>query len=227
MSSGIEVELKLLLESAHDHDLLRMRLQGYGNPQVVEQLNYYLDTRDRRLLRSKVMVRVRVEADQVISTCKTRPQMTDGLMSVHEFELPMPAVAAALWRQGAPDRVALDDLPIADAIRRAFGSKDPRNEVLYVLGAVRNTRRRYAVPADAIGVAPLVAGGVLEVELDHTLFPGDEERFELEVEHANASALASAVESTLLSDVIRWRPADESKYAQFLRLTSDWSGSIA
>ena len=40
MSYGIEIELKLLLESAHDHDLLRMRLQGYGNPQVIEQLNY-------------------------------------------------------------------------------------------------------------------------------------------------------------------------------------------
>ncbi len=217
-----EIELKLLLDTEHDYAALRQWLEAAGEVKVVEQDNRYLDTTDRLFAGRRLMLRVRVAGDKVKCTAKSGAQLVDGVMRVSEWEAAVPDAEA--WRTGRsscalralPEPVigGLASGPLADV-------DDLGDRVVHVIGAMKNTRRKCYVPYAALGLS---GEGTLCLELDHTLFPARQERFELEVEHDDAAALQSAIQGLLDRLDVSWRPASGSKYEQFLSALAEEQG---
>ncbi len=219
-----EVELKLLLPDDLAHGLVRAALDAACGPaQVVEQVNYYLDTRDRRLHAHRCMIRVRVggQGDQrwVKATCKANPTLQAGLLTVGEFEHRLPDDLAARWLQGPPFRSQLADLQAVAWVQTAgpLAGVLPADAALHVLGAMATTRRIYALDKLFFGGEP----GPLTLELDHARFGdrgADAHRFEIEVEHADVAALEPGITAWLRDLGVHAWPADETKFAQLLRI---------
>ena len=118
--SAMEIELKLLLEDVDAWQTLSASLCAHGQPLEHRQLNLYLDTEDRLLQGNKVMVRVRLQGQQAIVTCKSRAHIVDGVMRAGEWEAVLEVEAAARWRDASGRSSRLSQLPIAEAIRRAL-----------------------------------------------------------------------------------------------------------
>jgi len=209
-----EVELKLVLDDEQAHGILRAWLDDHGHMREALQRNHYLDTTDRLLARRRIMLRVRITAARVMCTAKAGAAMVDGVMRVSEWEAPLEPAAAAAWRAGRSSCV-LRDLPPCAALAAGplAGVADVGGRTLHVIGVMQTTRRAYRLAATQLGLA---AGPDLVLELDHSLFPAGGERFELEVEHRDASQLKSGI-TALLDDLgISWQAAKMSKYQQFL-----------
>ena len=219
-----EIELKLLLPDELAHGLVRAALDAVAGPaDVVEQLNYYLDTRARRLQAHRCMVRVRVGGQGnerwVKATCKSNPKLHAGLMTVGEHEHRLPVELAALWLQGPPFRTNLTDLQALawTADEGPLLRVLPDEAQLHVLGAMATTRRIYRLDKAFFGATP----GPLTLELDHARFGDrgpDANRYEIEVEHPDAAALEPRISAWLVGLGVHAWPADESKFGQMLRI---------
>ncbi|MBI5607631.1 MAG: CYTH domain-containing protein [Deltaproteobacteria bacterium] len=219
-----EVELKLLLPDELAHGLVRAALDAAAGPgQVVEQVNYYLDTRERRLQAHRCMIRVRVGGQGserwVKATCKANPTLLAGLLTVGEFEHRLPADLAQRWLQGPPFRSHLQDLQALDWAQAdgPLARVLPPDAALHVLGAMATTRRIYALDKAFFGGEP----GPLTLELDHARFGdrgADAHRFEIEIEHPDAAALEPRISAWLQDLGVHAWPADETKFAQLLRI---------
>jgi len=221
-----EVELKLLLADASAwlaaHDALASAATGPAR--VAAQVNYYLDTAQRALRRQAAMARIRVADGAARLTVKVAPTLVGGVSRVDEFEQALPAGLAGAWLAGPPARVdrAIDAagwLRPGGVLAAPLGDDDP----LWVVGAVRNERRTFILPRADLGAGD----GEVTVELDRCQFGAggaEAERFEIEIEAADAFALRGPVEAWLDRCGVAHRPADESKYAQFLRLADAHRG---
>ena len=216
-----EIEIKLLLATLQDYVHVLTALDAVAPEPVsgVAQVNYYLDTAQRELHAQRAMARVRVADGHVLLTVKVQPSLRDGVMRVSELEASLPTALAAQWRTAPPARCDMtldaqgwlrDPLVLARPL--------PADAVLHCLGAMHNTRRKYLLPA---AVAPPDSGGIL-LELDRVHYGagGDQaERFEIEVETPNAAAIMPLLQQWLDELGVDWALAEESKYAQFLRLS--------
>jgi uncharacterized protein YjbK len=231
-----ELELKLLLDTESDAERLRAWLEANAGPaDCREQVNTYFDTADLQLRAAQAMVRVRVDGVGVRATLKQKPRLRDGLMQVREVEAPVSAPLADRFRQAAPARLQSVDLPFAAAIDallgEAPGAANP-GWALHGLGALANRRLRYHVPNAAFvrgDMVPPEHGERLRTvlfELDRSLGPAGEPRYELEVEDPDVTALRPSIEALLDTLEVSFRPADMSKYAWFLQglaQGSQWS----
>lgn len=200
-----EIELKLLLPDEENFLRLRNALDGQTTPEVVEQVVYYLDTARLDLRLARQMLRVRVGNGVAKVTWKGSATMTAGVQQAAEREQVLPEAEGALWRQGGQARTTPERLGIAAWLDL------PADAVLHTLGAMANTRRTYHA---AIG------GESMMLELDRVRYSAGVERFELEVEHADAARLAQVLMPWLEEQGVETEPASESKYAQFLRLST-------
>ena len=210
MSAHEEIELKLLLEDEWSYAQLRDWLEARAAATVDNQTNLYLDTVDRALLRHRVMARLRLVGGRAVVTVKRKRSLEGGLMRADEWEVAVPAEHPA--RAVASQGVLLASLPeLVAAPLRGLGLNDAHR--LHVVGAMQTERRRYLAPQKLTGRPT----GEVSVELDRTLFPGEVERFELELEHPDAASVATHLTATLDELELRWRPAEGSKYAQFLQ----------
>ena len=219
-----ETELKILLDTLSDYVAVRGALDGLAvdplaAPRQAHQVNYYLDTVDRALLRQRAMARVRVADGAVEFTAKVKPRLQGGVIHVAEHQRLLSGELAAQWLHAPPARtnLAIDGdgwLTSGGVLAQPLVS----DAQLFVLGAVQNLRRKVALDMAHWGGPP----GVVVAELDrvHYGVGGDEaERFELEVEHPEAEALLPGVEAWLTALGVAFRRAEETKYAQFLRLS--------
>ncbi len=217
----MEIELKLLLEDVDAWQTLSASLCAHGQPLEHRQLNLYLDTEDRLLQGNKVMVRVRLQGQQAIVTCKSRAHIVDGVMRAGEWEAVLEVEAAARWRDASGRSSRLSQLPIAEAIRRALPGPDT-DPLLQVQATMSNHRQSWAIAPARLGWPTAVVGrAAINLELDRATLPGGIERFELEVEHPGAGGLAPYIRTLLTGLGLTAKLATESKYAQVLRLLDD------
>ncbi len=217
-AAHLEVELKLELTSALDHATLAAALSALaGAPQRLAQVNLYFDTAGLHLRAARAMLRLRLETGGAQLTLKRRPQLRDGLMQVDELELEVPTSLAEDWQRRTPSSLCPAEWP--DALRPITlaldGMLSPPTR-LHALGAMTNERLRFDMRRDLLAVAA-PPGANLCVELDHSLGPGGEERFELELEDRDAALLRPAIEAWLEAQGVEFAPSAESKYAWFLR----------
>jgi uncharacterized protein YjbK len=218
-----EVELKLMLEDRDAFLKVREALDALAEAVVHEQVNYYLDTTRLSLRAQKAMVRVRVADGQAVATCKTRATIEGGVQRAVEHEQPLPELEERLWLQAGQPRTTPQALGIMAWLCAGPGCAllQPlaADSALHTLGALANTRRDYTVRREQLrpgtGVQPVT------LELDHSRYSAGAERFEIELEHADAAELAEDVQVWLDALAVIAEPATESKYAQFLRLSSE------
>ncbi|MBM4344139.1 MAG: CYTH domain-containing protein [Deltaproteobacteria bacterium] len=222
-----ETELKLLLETLDDYAVVLRALQGMACAEVREsrQVNYYLDTVDRSLLRQHAMVRVRVADGAALLTVKVKPRLQGGVIEVAEHERSLDPDHAAAWLATPPSRTGLAfDVAGWLGAGGVLAQPLPAEAQLQVLGAMHNTRRKVPVDGARWGLA---AGERVVAELDRAHYGAggaEAERFELEIEHVQAATMQPAVEAWLAGLDVAFRRAEETKYAQFLRLAERHAG---
>jgi len=226
VSGGVEVELKLLLDDEEAWSQLSNALSRHCAATHLHQHNHYLDTAEGHLHRAGIMVRVRLEGNRATATCKAKSRLVDGLMQVGEWEAALDLGAAARWRQPTCWTGHLNELPIASNVRALLGDRRA-NPKLEVHAIMHNHRQCWAIDGGALGWPIQLTGPApISLELDRATLPGGSYRFELEVEHANAAALAHHVRAMLTALDLNFTSATESKYAQVLRLDADVKSSL-
>ena len=218
-----EIELKLLLVDEAAHDVVRSALDRIDpHATTLDQVNYYLDTPRADLHAQGAMVRRRVQSGQTVLTVKTRPVMSGGVVQVGEWEKVLTGPDIDAWLVAAPARVQIAQLQATEWLSEpgVLTSPLPPETWLHVVGAMANTRRVYRFDRAQFGLGT----GEIKVELDHARYGvggQDSHRYEVEVEDADAHNLRPALEKWLDSlGVVHW-PADETKFAQLLRLLRD------
>jgi len=134
MSSHLEIELKWALGAA-DHGRLGERLHAMlGPPRVLSQLNRFFDTRDSRLRRVGLNVRLRREGSALLLTCKRRLPPRDGAHCHDEWECQLsPVLWQTLEQPGLAQR-----LPLPSHVLAALDG-----EALVGLGGFGNERLEY------------------------------------------------------------------------------------
>jgi hypothetical protein len=179
--SGREVELKLRVEDLAA--LMTIAIAAGGKPEpTARQENAFYDTPDRALGADGLVLRLRAETvrkkTRWFITGKGPGTRAGSLTSVREEEIEIDAATsksiktgedmlALLEKDGAPSRKA-----IANAMRRAASGKE-----MVRIGSFINERTRLPVT--------LTEGSVrfdAVLELDRTLFPGDQVHHEVEME---------------------------------------------
>lgn len=196
-----EQELKLLLEQAVYEKLLADFPDAVA---PVKQVNYYFDTPDFYLGRHKVMLRVREEKDQWILCAKILRDASGSSLICTELEQVIPA---AIFEQGKQDAaILLDCLPVEgqEAIRALVSP-----EQISLRGALENERRVLPFPDSPY-----------TYELDRTLFPGNNESYELEIEGVEDEAACQRVMENLSARGYIFTPHKESKYKRFQEAVS-------
>lgn len=211
-----EIELKLIVdgdEFAH----VRAALDALAAADLRQQANYYLDTLQAELHNQRAMLRVRTTDASARITLKLRPKMRDGVLEVSEWERDLPAELAQAWRTAPPPRTSAQALQATDWLgysgHLAVAIAD--DAALHTLGAMQNTRRVYAIDLRQLGAN---TAQTVCIELDHSRYSQGEERFELELEHPQAAAIAPVIHAWLQTLGVHATVAEETKYAQFLRL---------
>ncbi|HAN31239.1 MAG TPA: hypothetical protein DCQ06_06535, partial [Myxococcales bacterium] len=195
-----EIELKLLLEDQWSYAQLRAWLDSFDSLVVAQQNNCYLDTPQRTLQMRRVMARLRLIDERAILTVKRRKSLQDGLMTAEEWQVELPLGHSARQLPNAGALVGSLPEEVAAPLRASGLDSQSR---LHVFGAMQTNRRIYTLaPADWPGIDTDVC-----VELDWTLFDGQVERFELEIEHRLAGQMAPAIQAQLDTLAVAWRPA--------------------
>ena len=218
-----EVEIKFVLADLAAYHAVRTALDTLakhagGEAHEEPQVNYYLDTAAGDLHRQRAMARVRVTTESVEFTVKARPTLHNGVISVGEWQAPLAEALADQWRTQPPARTSLA-IDAAGWLQPGGVLPEPlaADAALHVLGAMRNGRRKYAIAWPDLGAT----GGAVLVELDRVHYGAggaEAERFEVEIETADAHEKLPAVESWLNGLGVAFAAAEETKYAQFLRI---------
>ncbi len=211
-----EIELKLIVDG-DEFDHVRAALDALVATDVRQQTNYYLDTVHADLHRQRAMLRVRTTDRGARMTLKLRPQMRDGVLEVAEWERDLPLDLSHVWRTTPPPRTSPRALEATDWLGITGHLPEPiaDDAALHTLGAMQNLRRVYAIDLQQLGGDSVQR---VLIELDHCQFSQGDSRFELELEHPRAAEFAPIIQNWLQSLGVHATVADETKYAQFLRL---------
>jgi uncharacterized protein YjbK len=172
-SSGREVELKLRVDDLAA--LMKIAIASGGTPEPTAlQTNAYYDTPDRALGARGLVMRVRREAvrdrARTFVTAKGPGQRSGNLTSVLEEEVEVDDVESAERDPIA----ALQKPPTSESRRALIGAivSTLGSRALVKVGAFHNERTRIAVDLGFHAV----------LELDRTMFPGDQVHHEVEME---------------------------------------------
>ncbi len=195
-ATGTEVELKLRVDDLSA--LMRIGIASGGTPApTAYQDNNYLDTPARDLLRIGVTLRLRCErtSDAAHYTLTAKSPVastaaaTDGLTVVQEEEVDVDADVAAELLAGQGDALAC--LAGGSASRAALVARLRAllaGQRLIVIGRLRNERIR--VPVQLRAPSGVTFACVLE--LDRSMFPGDQTHHEVELEVPDGVSTADA-----------------------------------
>ncbi|BAU26388.1 uncharacterized protein YjbK [Aneurinibacillus soli] len=191
-----EQELKLLL----DRKAYEKLLEDFPNaPVPVKQINYYFDTPDFYLGRNKIMLRVRQEKEHFILCAKILQDASGSSLICTELEQTIPATVFEQGKQNAD--ILLSHLPAEgqQAIRSLVSP-----EQISLRGALEN--ERCLLP---------FSDSSYTYELDRTLFPGNNEAYELEIEGVEDEDACRRVMENLTAHGYTFTPHKESKYKRF------------
>lgn len=186
----MEREIKLDLLNQRNYDEFLALLPA--PVQILRQDNLYVDDERGTLRRERVMLRVRVSQLSSVITVKRRLSVTHGYFSAEEEEADLPHP----W---SGDLSTLAAHPSVLRLQTELGMGPPR-----ITGAIRNIRRCIAYQG-------------LSLELDHSRFPGQTERWELEVETETPEQALALLMPLFAAANVPFVPQTETKYARFLR----------
>lgn len=200
-----EVELKYLLDSDADLEMLAQSLPGFQAD--LKQQNIYLDVSGKLRTRG-CLCRIRIENGKGEVTLKVAGGIKDGVSSATEFSEPLTSVALK--------KVELNDF--MGALRgmkcleklKSLCEKDLAD--LKEWGRIRNRRRCFRLDQGWV------------VELDRALFPDGTIRRELEVETDDPRGTREVIDGILGNLQISWQEAQESKSCQLFRILDESGG---
>lgn len=196
MGPPVERELKFLIPNEAAYQNLKELL---GAPQrTLRQVNYYLDSKDRQVARSRSMVRIRDENGRAVLTYKRQLAHRSGYLECEEHEEEVPAGWVAELQQGHVP----EELWIREPLRRL--AQDLGSCGLGLVGTITNER----------GCYPLAGGEV--AELDRTEFSDGGVDFELEVETERPEQVGQIVRELFQRAGAPLRPQPLTKYRRFL-----------
>jgi uncharacterized protein YjbK len=202
MHQQIEAELKWALRP-DGHDRLLAELRQLLHPlDVLNQQNWFFDTRDARLRAQRMNVRVRTQADRIVVTCKRKLTHSDA-QGLHRHDEWEQDIDERLWRQviddaGDPARL----LPMPPLVKAALAGAP-----LVSLGGFANQRHE---GHDHVG------GRVDLICLDRTVFPAGGIDHELEIETQDALQAAQRWADLLRGWGIAYHIQPLTKFARFL-----------
>lgn len=198
MEAKPEVELKWAL-SPDDHDLLAKHLaETLGPPQRLEQENRFFDSADLRLRRAFCNVRLRLENDRLLLTCKRKAAAIAGAHHHDEWECWLDdALHSRLAKATVLD--LSDLLPLPEPIRQVLDGAP-----LLAQGGFANQRQEFHDGTDLLC-------------LDRTTFPGGRVDHELEIETAAPAAADKRWAARLADWGIAYQHQPLTKFARFLR----------
>ena len=217
MSSGVEVEFKLVLPDEEALERVRRILvaAGAATHAPLVQVNHFFDTAGRDLRDREVALRLRRAGGRHELALKG-PARSSAEIGMHErpeeeLEIDARAAAAILAGELSPLELLAERLGSSALLRQTQEPVGPRR--LRHLGSFENERAR-------LGPLRLGPGGpALVFELDRTRFPGGRIEHELEVEirAADAPLVEPLLRELLRAAGVEWRPA-RSKAERFFRI---------
>ncbi len=196
-----EKELKFRIASPEDFRRLRDDPAWGTRSEPERQVNHYFDSSDRRLVRSRILLRLREEGNRVLLTLKCGTEVRPGFFDSLEIE---EEVAPGVLSRALETPGSLTDLPfaaIAELERRAGRLS------LVVAGTLVNERVRRET-----GVGP----SRLVLEVDRLLFPDGSEAHELEIETGDPPRAEAWVRDTIIAAGVRLEPQRMTKMERFL-----------
>jgi len=203
MDQHRETELKWELSPA-DHDRLAMLLaRELGAAHRLDQHNRFFDAADGRLRRHGLSLRLRLENQRLVITCKRR--VGDGEAGgVHDHDEWEEILDPALWALAdvaGASRLAAR-LPLPEPIRLALGAAP-----LVLVGGFANRRDEFHHHDELLC-------------LDRTDFNGQRLDHELEIETPRPVETAAYWQQRLAGWGIAHRPQPLTKFARLLALPS-------
>lgn len=190
-----EKELKLLLE----HNSYTKILKSVEHcPVPIRQTNYYFDTHDFMLDKAGITLRIRNEDGQWLLCLKIKSKDESRFISSKEIEK-LISERDFEYYKAEPSAMLRRIMEEAIDIQSIIDSSD-----ISFLGAIQNERLKLK----------LLGGYTLE--LDHSLFPGGNESFELEIEGVNTEVECDYIMSELRGMGIDFYLNKKSKYKRFV-----------
>ncbi|MDT8978713.1 CYTH domain-containing protein [Paenibacillus sp. chi10] len=191
----IERELKLLLQ----HDSYKKIINSVEqNPTPIRQTNYYFDSRDFKLEKSGVTLRIRNEDTQWLLCAKIKSNSDNSFISSKEIETSITELEFE-YLKGNPSeifkRINKDEVDLCNIVD---------SSELFLLGSIENERLKLKLFSDYI------------LELDHSIFPGGNESYELEVEGVSSEKECSNIMNQLQKMGIDFYLNNKSKYKRFV-----------
>ncbi|EPS65441.1 adenylate cyclase, partial [Genlisea aurea] len=196
----MEVEVKLRLRSAAEHQRLTEVLSPYHRRTVLQE-NLFFDGTNSELASNLAALRLRFyDADvRCVLSLKSKPQIAAGISRIEEQE---EAIDPVLGRHCAaePRRLFGAEFESSDIIRRAREEFDLASEPI-CLGGFRNVRGIY----DWKG---------LKLEIDETHYSFGTS-YEVECETSEPEIAKNMLEEMLTNNAVQYRYSSASKFAAF------------
>ncbi|AIQ61690.1 CYTH domain-containing protein [Paenibacillus borealis] len=195
----VEKELKLLLEQDSYKKILNRVNQ---QPDVIRQTNYYFDTCDFKLEKAGITLRIRNEEKNWLLCMKTKSKTESQFVSSTEIERSISERDFEYYKENPSEILeGITENPVnISSIINA--------EEISLLGSIRNERKK------------LKLFNEYTIELDHSLFPGGNESFEIEVEGVNTERECDYIMNELRQMGIEFNLNKKSKYKRFVEFIS-------
>ena len=201
MAEHLEIELKWAVNVTGYTALAPALKSLLGEPHHLRQDNRFFDTKDRRLRKAALNLRLRRENDRLLMTCKGRGGI--GAAGEHRHTEWEEWLDPNLWQHIEAGTLSADQLPLPEPIRHALGDGH-----ILPLGGFANQRLEFHQRE-----APTAL-----LCLDRTEYVGARIDYELEIETTDPHANAIRWRDQLQQWNIEFAPQPLTKFARFLTL---------
>jgi uncharacterized protein YjbK len=188
-----EIELKWAIDAQGHERLARCLRELLGPPRLLRQHNRFFDAADGRLRSQRLSLRLRLENDRLVMTCK-RPH---GLrQDAHDHDEWESDLETAIWKGSVPDPALL---PLPSEVTTALAGA-----ALIELGGFKNERQEFHHQDELLC-------------LDRVDF-GVRTDYELEIETANPVATSLHWRKQLESWKIPFENEPKTKFSRLMAL---------
>ncbi|SFS76820.1 CYTH domain-containing protein [Paenibacillus sp. 453mf] len=191
----IEKELKLLLQ----HDSYKKIINSVEqNPTPIRQVNYYFDSHDFKLEKAGITLRIRNEDTHWLLCAKVKSNSNNNFISSTEIETSITELEFEYLKANPSEilkRFKRDEVDLCNIVD---------SSELFLLGSIENERLKLKVFSD------------YTLELDHSIFPGGNESYELEVEGVSSDKDCNNIMNELEKMGIEFYLNNKSKYKRFV-----------
>lgn len=201
MAEHLEIELKWALDKAGYTALAPALESLLGPPHHLRQDNRFFDTKDFRLRKAALNLRLRRENERLLMTCKGRGGI--GAAGEHRHTEWEEWIDPALWNSIEAGTLSAAQLPLPEPIMHALG--DGR---ILPLGGFANQRLEFHQRETPTAL----------LCLDRTEYIGARIDYELEIETTDPHANANRWGDQLKQWNIPFSPQPLTKFARFIKL---------